>query len=171
MLGFDAIELGFGDEVAVAAGYTATPFIQWGTPILGTFPDFVPGTPPLVPGGNTADQQAEQMGMDHDAMHYFPLERGPGGSERGLLVVNQENTHEGYLHTGTESAPAKSAWTEERGCEITGVITTPDQRTMFVNVQHPGEDGGSTRPQDDGLATPRSATVVITKADGGVIGT
>ena len=26
-----------------------------------------------------------------------------------------------------------------RGCEITGVITTPDKRTMFVNVQHPGE--------------------------------
>ncbi len=29
--------------------------------------------------------------------------------------------------------------TGPRGCEITGVITTPDQRTMFVNVQHPGE--------------------------------
>ena len=29
--------------------------------------------------------------------------------------------------------------TGPRGCEITGVVTTPDQRTMFVNVQHPGE--------------------------------
>ena len=26
-----------------------------------------------------------------------------------------------------------------RGCEITGVMTTPDQTTMFINVQHPGE--------------------------------
>ena len=26
-----------------------------------------------------------------------------------------------------------------RGCEVTGVMTTPDQRTMFVNIQHPGE--------------------------------
>lgn len=26
-----------------------------------------------------------------------------------------------------------------KGGEITGVVTTPDQRTMFVNVQHPGE--------------------------------
>ena len=26
-----------------------------------------------------------------------------------------------------------------RGCEITGVVTTPDQRSMFVDIQHPGE--------------------------------
>jgi len=25
------------------------------------------------------------------------------------------------------------------GCEVTGVIMTPDARTMFVNIQHPGE--------------------------------
>lgn len=40
------------------------------------------------------------------------------------------------------------------GSECTGVITTPDQRTMFTNIQHPGEDGGSTWPQEDGIATP-----------------
>jgi secreted PhoX family phosphatase len=57
------------------------------------------------------------------------------------------------------------------GCEVTGIATTPDRRTLFVNIQHPGELGGSTWPQDDGLATPRSATVVVTKNDGGVIGT
>lgn len=67
------------------------------------------------------------------------------------------------------------------GCEITGVITTPDQRTMFVNVQHPG--GGATTSAafaagnhashwpDGPPSYPRSATVVITKDDGGVIGT
>jgi secreted PhoX family phosphatase len=56
-------------------------------------------------------------------------------------------------------------------CEVTGVITTPDQRTMFINLQHPGEGGGSTWPRMDGLTVPRSSTVVITKDDGGVIGT
>ena len=60
--------------------------------------------------------------------------------------------------------------TGPRGCEITGVITTPDQRTMFVNIQHPGEGSPSQWPHLDGLTTPRSATVVITKDDGGVIG-
>ncbi len=56
------------------------------------------------------------------------------------------------------------------GCEVTGVITTPDQRCMFVNIQHPGDGTTSTWPRLDGLELPRSATVVITKDNGGVIG-
>jgi secreted PhoX family phosphatase len=67
------------------------------------------------------------------------------------------------------------------GCEITGVDTTPDGRTLFVGIQHPGEDGTSTAPDSSWPATqatgsapagtrPRSAVVVITKNDGGVIG-
>jgi hypothetical protein len=80
------------------------------------------------------------------------------------------------------------------GCEITGLTFTPDGKTMFINVQHPGEVGSHpNRPtppagvsMDDYVAAnplsfskwpdaaggrPRSATVVITKNDGGVIGT
>jgi len=56
-------------------------------------------------------------------------------------------------------------------CEITGVVTTPDGRTLFANVQHPGERGNSTWPRIDGETRPRSATLVITKDDGGVVGT
>ena len=65
------------------------------------------------------------------------------------------------------------------GQECTGVITTPDQRTMFVNFQHPGAHAsgadfaagnfGSGFPDYDGTV-PRSATIVITREDGGVIG-
>jgi secreted PhoX family phosphatase len=57
-----------------------------------------------------------------------------------------------------------------RGCDVTGVVTTPDQRTMFVSIQHPGESLESSWPQNDGISPPRPATVVITKDDG-VIGT
>ncbi len=69
------------------------------------------------------------------------------------------------------------------GCEITGVDMTPDYRTLFVNIQHPGEDGDlesfqSTWPSASRDATipgeagsrPRSATIVITRTDGGQIG-
>lgn len=56
------------------------------------------------------------------------------------------------------------------GCEVTGVVTTPNGRTMFVNIQHPGEPPPSTWP-DGGTARPRSATVIITRDDGGIIGT
>lgn len=56
-------------------------------------------------------------------------------------------------------------------CEITGVDSTPDGKALFVGIQHPGEDsdGASSWP-DGGTARPRSAVVVITRNDGGVVG-
>ena len=71
--------------------------------------------------------------------------------------------------------------TGPNGCEITGVVTTPDGRTMFVNIQHPGETSSersdplqphvvSTWPDGPSGGRPRAATVVITRRDGGVIG-
>jgi len=64
-------------------------------------------------------------------------------------------------------------------CEITGIAESGDGRALFINVQHPGEDTtpnytdptsfGSHWP-DGGSARPRSATVVITRDDGGMIG-
>ena len=36
-------------------------------------------------------------------------------------------------------------------CEITGITITPDRRTMFVNIQHPG-DGNPVRHQLPGCA-------------------
>ncbi|MDP1818333.1 MAG: PhoX family phosphatase [Acidimicrobiales bacterium] len=113
LLGFAAIPPGFGDEVVVPEGYTARPFLPWGTPILGSYPAYVPGTPPLVPGGNTAADQAQQMGSDHDGMHYFPLARGQRGSEHGLLVMNHEAVQESYLHTGTTTAPTRAQYTAD----------------------------------------------------------
>jgi secreted PhoX family phosphatase len=106
LLGFAAIPLGFLDEVAVPAGYTARPFIPWGTPILGSYPAF-------RPGANTAEEQAQQVGMHHDGMHFFPLARGVKGTRRGLLVVNHEYTDERYLQTGKATMPPVSEWTLE----------------------------------------------------------
>jgi uncharacterized protein len=80
--------------------------------------------------------------------------------------------------------------TSPRNCEVTGVITSPDGRTMFCGIQHPGEDALATDPDQfsawpgnqfptnsagepvpNGAARrPRSSVIVITKEDGGVIG-
>ncbi len=71
--------------------------------------------------------------------------------------------------------------TGPRGCEITGIAFTPDNRTLFINIQHPGEGGDditdpanpravSNWPDARADGRPRSSTVVITKADGGIIG-
>ena len=77
------------------------------------------------------------------------------------------------------------------GCEITGVTWTPDRRTMFLNVQHPGEVGShpnapagytgddwlarnpvafSRWPDGSSAQRPRAATVVVRRSDGGVVG-
>jgi hypothetical protein len=80
-----------------------------------------------------------------------------------------------------------------RGCEITGIDMTPDGRTMFINIQHPGGEiplgvtaglplinnwpapSGDATEQPPavtgGQARPRPATLVITREDGGRIGT
>ncbi|MGB6241377.1 MAG: PhoX family phosphatase [Castellaniella sp.] len=71
--------------------------------------------------------------------------------------------------------------TGPKGCEVTGITWTPDQRFVFINIQHPGEgpdlDDAQTKPlsasnwPDGAQATrPRPATVVIWKQDGGIVG-
>ncbi len=71
--------------------------------------------------------------------------------------------------------------------EVTGLVTTPDGKTMFVGIQHPGEDweerytqhsswpdngnNGATSLSGQAAVRPRSSVVVITRDDGGVIGT
>lgn len=88
--------------------------------------------------------------------------------------------------------------TSPRNCEVTGVINTPDGKTMFVGIQHPGEDSTAANPTQfsnwpqsqfdknsagENLAVvggvaqpagadirPRSTVLVITRTDGGVIG-
>ncbi|WP_437879911.1 PhoX family protein [Pseudomonas sp. LRF_L74] len=56
------------------------------------------------------------------------------------------------------------------GCEVTGLAFSPDYTTMFVGIQHPGEDGGSTFPDHEPGVHPRSSVMAITRDDGGVIG-
>jgi secreted PhoX family phosphatase len=101
----------------------------------------------------------------------------PDGIKNNQMLVGDPDTGE-----------IRRFLTGPRGCEITGVITTPDQRTMFVNVQHPGESTTfwsnqfgvpstsnpttvSTWPALPGDTRPRPATIVIRKLDGGKIGT
>ena len=71
------------------------------------------------------------------------------------------------------------------GSEITGLCETPDGKAIFMNIQHPGETTAQANIADPSKYTsqwpgnagygvgkrPRSATIVITKNDGGKIGT
>lgn len=91
-IGFKAIGIGLTDRVTVPEGYVATALAQWGEPVG------VPGNMPAfkTDGSNSAADQAVQMGMHHDGMHFYPLP----GAQRGLLVMNHEYVDDGLLHVG-----------------------------------------------------------------------
>ena len=94
---------------------------------------------------------------------------------------NTVNTRMGKKPTATT---LKRFYVGPFDCEVTGLCETPDGKTMFVNIQHPGEDtlaanlADPTRytsqwPSNEGYGAgkrPRSATVVITKNDNGMVG-
>jgi secreted PhoX family phosphatase len=109
-------------------------------------------------------------------------------------TLSYSRTAGGALTVDTYVGKAPTAATLKRflvgpvGSEITGLCETPDGKAIFVNIQHPGENTAQADIADPSKYTshwpgnagygagganarPRSATIVITKNDGGRIGT
>ncbi|MDH4052297.1 MAG: PhoX family phosphatase [Rubrivivax sp.] len=119
-LGFLGVPPSRTDRVIVPEGYVAEVLAPWGEPVG------VPGAMPTwrPDAGNSAAEQALQMGMHHDGLHYFPLD----GSRRGLLVVNHEYTDDGLLHpdgladwTAEKTAKSQAA----HGVAVIEIESTP----------------------------------------------
>jgi secreted PhoX family phosphatase len=102
LLGFKSVPVTDKDTMAVPEGYEAVAFAAWGEPVG------VPGRMPAwrIDASNSAADQAVQMGMHHDGIHYFPI---GGSSARGLLVMNHEYTDDGLLHPD-----GMKTWTAEK---------------------------------------------------------
>jgi len=83
------------DRITVPAGYTAQVFVSWGDAIMPG------GTAFSGNASETAGQQLKQFGMHNDGMHFFPFTgtNGQPSSDRGVLCVNNEYTHEEVLFT------------------------------------------------------------------------
>ena len=101
-LGFRSVPASSQDTMIVPESYEAVAFVPWGEPVG------VPGQMPAwrMDASNSAADQAVQMGMHHDGIHYFPI---AGSSTHGLLVMNHEYTDDGLLHSD-----GMKSWTAEK---------------------------------------------------------
>ena len=146
----------------------------------------------LLLAGDPANPRAEAKGNLRDDL--FACPDGVTLDARGVLWI-QTDMHASQMHKGEfanfgnnqmlacdpATGEVRRFLTGPLNAEITGVALTPDARTMFINVQHPGETAGdrsdpaqpakvSNWPDHQPGGRPRSATVVIRRKDGGVIG-
>ena len=103
------------------------------------------------------------------------------GSTRTIVNTDGTNTKSVTTKVGAQLTEAnlRRFLVGPKDCEITGITETPDGKTLFVNIQHPGEDtsaanflaGNYTSNWPDGPGRrPRSATIVITRSDGKPVG-
>jgi secreted PhoX family phosphatase len=142
-----------------------------------------PAIDPNVPAGQSLFGSPDGIWVDPDGIVWI---------ETDISNSSQNLASRGYGAIGNNALLAADPATGElrrfltgpRGCEITGITMTPDQRTMFVNVQHPGESttfwnnqfGAPTTSSPSTVSSwpfggrPRPATVVVRKLDGGKIG-
>ena len=110
------------------------------------------------------------------------------GAKRTLSYTKADTTTlsvDTYVGKVPTPATLKRFLVGPKGCEITGLTETPDGKAIFINIQHPGETTlqaniatpslyTSQWPSNAGYGAgnrPRSATIVITRTDGGKVGT
>ncbi len=144
-LAFREIAHGPTPDHAVAEGYTARVLIRWGDNIA------FDGKGRMWIASDQGEQQQKY------------------GIGDGIWACDTE---------GPGRAVTRMFYRTPTGAEMCGPAFTPDNRSFFVAVQHPaGDDEGSSFdtpssrwPDFDPKMPPRPAVVVITKDDGGVIG-
>lgn len=124
----------------------------------------------------------DNVACDHQGRLWVATDQGEAwakasGSSDGIWAVETEGPRRGL---------SKMFFRVPVGAEMCGPWFTPDDKTFFVAVQHPATDGVDAWPKFGKLSSfedpatrwpdfkdgmpPRPSVVVITKKDGGVIG-
>ncbi|WP_326542861.1 PhoX family protein [Pseudorhodoferax sp.] len=147
----------------------------------------------LVLAGDPAQERPEARGTIRgdlfacpDGLAFDPAGRlwictdmGPRAMNQGEMARIGNNQ---MLACDVATGEVRRFLTGPVNCEVTGPAFTPDGRTLFVNIQHPGETPGerndpadprkvSNWPDFSPGGRPRSATLAIRRLDGGVVGT
>ena len=113
----------------------------------------------------------------------LPGQVGDGGTVTAQALSNASGQQLTIKGKSADENSLKRFLVGPKEAEITGIAMTPDCKAIFINVQHPGEESqpdysnpasfGShwpaTQTGANSSSRPRSATVVITRKDGGVL--
>ena len=121
----------------------------------------------------------DALWFDAQGRLWIATDVSPGTIDKGDYANIGNNQ---LLVADTVTGEIKRFLTGPVGCEIAGITSTLDGRNLFVNIQHPGETPGarsdakspmrfSAWPDGPRGGRPRSATIVIQRVDGGVVGT
>lgn len=124
------------------------------------------------------DANAGSQNLTPDNMFNSP--DGLKFDSSGLLWIQTDGNYsnaDGFEGQGNNQMLAGDPVTGEirrflvgpKECEVTGLTWSADRTTMFVGIQHPGEDGDSHWP-GGGDSVPRSAVIAVTRDDGGLMG-
>jgi len=141
--------------------------------------------------GLTADNEftdADGLFFDKGNLLWIQTDGGQPKGNNQMLAALVGQVGDGGVTAENNADTLRRFLVGPVGCEITGISITPDRRSLFVNIQHPGDDAelgddgnfvfNGNWPNDNRDATqlgdstnrPRSATIVITREDGGELG-
>jgi len=138
-------------EIEDSARFTGTTF-KWDIFILAS----------STRGTEAVFTDPDGLWADPDGRLFIETDGGqPDELNNQLVVANIETKELRRLFTGVTSD------------EITGLTVTPDRRTLFINTQHPGNGDPTLTnfPADQGSGKiPRDSTIVITRKNGGIVG-
>jgi len=172
------IEIRESGDDATATSFEWNVFLLAGNPAEGRF---IVDAAELVPGKLTS-QDTYYAGFANRAEVseiHCPDNLGIDPSGR-LWIVSDSDTH-GYPNNGCFVVPTegpergrlRQLASGPAGCEVCGCEFTPDGRTLFLSIQHPGEGGSLENPRShwpDGNGLPaRSTLLAIEREDGGTV--
>ena len=136
----------------------------------------------FVLAGNPAVHSDANAGSSNvNAGNMFNSPDGIAFDSKGILWIQTDGNYSNeddfagqgnnqMLAADTETGEIRRFLVGPISCEVTGLSFSPDRKTMFVGVQHPGEKGKPSHWPYGGDTVPRSGVVAVKREDGGVIG-
>jgi secreted PhoX family phosphatase len=103
----------------------------------------------------------DNLGIDRDGNLWIVTDGAqPNGNNNGCFACPT---------AGEWRGAARQFMSGPVGAEICGCEITPDGRTIFLSVMHPGAGGSAIAPRshwpDGGAATPRSSLIAVSPDD------